>query len=561
MTERTRSMSSLAAQILVLALALGLRLTGLGMGLPDARHAQTYNPDEWTPLKAFEQMRPRQLDFNPHYFDNPTLFYYMVGATVGAGAATGWIRVDGDEAYYFAHPEQVGRIILLGRALAVLFGVLGVWLTYRLARAAGLERGWSTVAMLLMAVHPSHVVHSHFLTVNTAVTFWTVLAFLGMERWSRRGGMRAALLAGAAVGLAVSTKYTAVMMVPFLAAAGLARARGSAAPRGAGPAVRESLAAAGAATAAFVAGSPYILLSAHEFAARFTTFTTRHAGVGRELPLLERLAEISAWVGSVHLAASTPLLLAAAALGAVVALRHGSFLRTASVAWLALMGAASLAAGALATDSRFLPMFPFVVLLATLGLAHWHRSRPRAAVAAAAVLAIAVGAWTVFLVGRFVGPMPQRLASDWAERNLPGSERILLAGTANYWSPDLPLREYLHARNVGAYARRTRWQFVRPDTFPVPLEEARRARPDVVFLTMWLPRYREGLEWLSDPAYVVVDSFPCRLRLGRRRVHVPLDLYDVDIWVLRPRRGSQAARGVEPARTETQFAATGVRER
>lgn len=541
----------------IIALGLALMLCGLGTGLPNRYRAYSMYPDEWTPLRALKSMDPRHLDFNPHYFDNPTLFYYMIGGGVYAAHLGGLVRLNGDERFYFEHPEQIGRMIVIGRLLAAAFGAAGIWLVYRVARRFGLGRGGSTLAALLLATYPAFVVHGHFMTVNTAVTFWILLAMLLMDRWIRRGGVGAAALAGAAGGLALSTKYSAALLLPLCLLAAWLRVRRArqdaraavAPPRGiASRSALECAAAIGTGAVLFIAGSPYLLLAARESQARAgKLFGSVHAGAGAagaEGPLAV-LMHALAWCGSVHLAAAGPAILIAALVGAVLAALRPTPLRVLLLVFLGAFFAVALRMGHLATDSRFMPMFPPLAILAATCVTALARRHRGAGMAAGAVIVASQLVWTLALVARFIGPQPQEQASEWARTHLLGDERILLTGTANYWSPDLPMREYNQTANLGNYARQTRWRFVAPDSFGLPYAQARALEPDVVFLSVWLPHYRAGLEWLNDPDYAVVEHYPGKIRLFGRRVHVPLDIYDIDVWVLRRRAaGSPPARGM-----------------
>ena len=536
----------------IIALGLALMLCGLGTGLPNRYRAYSMYPDEWTPLRALKSMDPRHLDFNPHYFDNPTLFYYMIGGGVFAAHLAGFVRLDGDERFYFEHPEQIGRMIVIGRLLAALFGAAGIWLVYRVARRFGLARGGSTLAALLLAIYPAFVVHGHFMTVNTAVTFWILLAILLMERWVRRGGAGAAALAGAAGGLALSTKYSAVLLLPLSLLAAWLRYRGASAgeraaagaPRGAASrSALEWAVSIGSAAVLFFAGSPYLLLAARESQLRAGKFFgSVHGGAGgTDAPGgLALLTHSLAWCGSVHLAAAGPALLIAAAFGAVLAARRPTPLRVLLLVFLGGFFVVALRMGHLATDSRFMPMFPPLAILAATAVVTLARRHRGAALAVGAAIVVSQLVWTLALVGRFIGPQPQEQASEWARTHLLGDERILLTGTANYWSPDLPMREYNQTANRANYARQTRWRFVAG--FETPYARARALAPDVVLLSVWLPNYRAGLEWLDDPDYTVVEHYPSKVRLFGRPVHVPLDLYDIDVWVLRRRADAPPAR-------------------
>ena len=520
----------------ILGLSLALGLFGLGFGLPNHDHAYPYNPDEWTPMQALQRMHPGQLDFNPHYFDNPTFHYYLWGGLFFAAGATGAINVKGSERFYFEHPEHLARMLAIGRLVSVLCGVLTVWLVYRLARRLGLTRGQSRLAALLMALQPALVIHQHFMTVNTAVTFWCVLTLFLLERWVRKGGWRAAWPVAAAAGLGLSTKYTAGVLLPMLALGGLLRVRRA---RGEGVAgiAGQTLGMGALTLVVFLAGSPYLVLAFPEVRQQLSVLLgpmLGHAaasGGGPAHATHPAAARLLLRLGRLFLFACTPPVLLAALAGLPGLIKRGTTAAWFTLAWIGGWLVIAWKGGYLASDSRLLPLFPFLTLAAAAGLAAALAWRRPVGVAAVLLTVAGLAAWDATLLQRFVGPMPQQLASDWARRNLPGPTRIHLAGTAIYWNPDLPLRERLQADNSRNYERRTPWVFVEGDSYAV----ARAERPDVVFLTVWLPRSPVAMEWLTDPAYQVVAEFPGKVRLFGHRLRVPLDLYDIDIWALRRR--------------------------
>lgn len=507
----------------ILLLALVLRLIGIDFGLPNESHAYPYNPDEWTPMQVLRGMDPAHLDFNPHYYFNPTLQYYIYGATFGLAHVTGIVNIRGDERFYFEHPEQIARMILAGRLWSVLFGVLTVWLVYRLSRRLGLSRELSLRAALLLAIFPAHIIHGHFMTVNSPVTFWTTLSLLALVRWTDRPGIRSAILAGLAIGLAITTKYSAVILLPVAAVAALLILR----RRGVRAAFLESAALGIAALVAFVAGTPYAVLAWPEFRDGFIQMTTYFAAGPPPGGPAAALGKVLA----MYLYSATPGLLVAGLAGIWTLWRHRTPGRLMLVTFLVAFVVSTIKAGALASDSRFLPIFPAMAISAAFAFGALLRRRRALGLAALAVTIWLVVIADIAYLGRFVGTMPQEAASDWMRRHLPDSPLVHLAGTSIYYFPDLPMRERVAEDNPGSYRRETAWRFVPGRDYP----SARPAEPDVVVLTSWTARKPAELEWLDDPAYVVVATFPGKVRLFGRRWPVPLDLYDTDTWVLRRR--------------------------
>ena len=516
----------------ILALGLVLRLYGFTFGLPNADHAYSYNPDEWTFLQSLSRMDPGELDFNPHYFFNPTFQVYIYGAVLFAAHAAGIVNVRGSEKFYFDHPEHVARMIAICRAYSLLLGLLTIWMIYLLARRLRFSRGASYLAALFLALHPSHVIQCHYMTVNVGLTFWVVLAFLAMESWVRRGGVRNLLWTGAAIGLATSTKYTGALLFPLAVLAGLIRWRGGwIAGRGNpdgvpfGRAAGETFLVVALGGLFFVLGTPYSVIAFREFTSGFTAMT----GYFDATPATAESFWGPLWKAlQVHLFANTPGLLIAAAAGLVLVVRRRPPFWAPVIAWVLVFVLVSVRAGSLASDGRFLPLFPFLGILGAAALAPIvARRSPAGWTAAAGVVLLLVFANVIYL-GRFTGVMPQQAASTWSREHVAPGSKVHLTGTALFYSPDWPLREYLQEKNPGNYARKTDWTFVEG-----PYSEVKPLAPDVVFVSVRLPWEPSRMEWLSDPDYEVVAYFPGKVRPFGRPIQVWLDLFDVYIWALR----------------------------
>jgi dolichyl-phosphate-mannose--protein O-mannosyl transferase len=134
-------------------------------------------------------------DFNPHFFDWPSLTFYLnlvVSCLVFMGGAMRGL---------WGHLDQVSAndLYLGGRIFTALVGTATVALTIAAARR------WSTTAALvagaLMAVVPGHVRESHYVLTDVPTAFFTSL-FLHCRRtrWGACCGRRPR-------GLAASCKY------------------------------------------------------------------------------------------------------------------------------------------------------------------------------------------------------------------------------------------------------------------------------------------------------------------------------------------------------------------
>ncbi|MBI4297091.1 MAG: glycosyltransferase family 39 protein [Chloroflexi bacterium] len=199
---------ALAALLLV---ALGLRLYGIDWdrGLPfsphpDERHISyvlTNPPPQgmggpWSWGKLLDvQASP----LNPHNFNYGSLPIYLTKLFYSALSQV--------------KESQVWRDLpLVGRGLAALFDVGTVLLLYLLAtRLYGRRAGLLAAAFVAFAV--IHIQNSHYATVDTTLAFFIVLTLYfcirvagGQRGWSRVG-------VGAALGLALATKVSALPLL------------------------------------------------------------------------------------------------------------------------------------------------------------------------------------------------------------------------------------------------------------------------------------------------------------------------------------------------------------
>lgn len=245
--------------LLVLGVAGLLRFSGLRQGIPFS-----VGIDEPEVMERAVRMM-KTADFNPRFFDYPSLYMYME-TTVAvfrflAGAMTGrWAALA---------QTTTADYYLWGRMLTAALGTSTVALLYAAGRRWGREVALLSAAML--AVMPLHVRESHFTLTDVPTTFFVTLAFLLTLRARERGTTRAFVFAGIASGLAAATKYNGVvvMLIPFMAAAAL----DGATPR---RRVRLLAAIAGAAFLAFLAAAPYTFLDLPNFLNQFARLASEY---------------------------------------------------------------------------------------------------------------------------------------------------------------------------------------------------------------------------------------------------------------------------------------------
>ena len=204
-----------ALAAIVVAGAL-LRLHHLDHGLP-----YVYHPDE-----AFHfTSRAMQMfggDLNPHYFQNPSAFTYLVYGVLRVihGGGPPFDDVSGLLATYRADPSiafATGRVIAVVLCMAAVVGVFFVG-----RRLWNPATGVAAAAVLAFAFLT--VAYSRYALTDTGVLLPVAIAIYAAVRAYEDGRLRWFALAGGAVGLAVGFKYTAGLVgVPLVAAALLHR--------------------------------------------------------------------------------------------------------------------------------------------------------------------------------------------------------------------------------------------------------------------------------------------------------------------------------------------------
>jgi 4-amino-4-deoxy-L-arabinose transferase-like glycosyltransferase len=247
----------------ILLLSVILRFWAIGSGIPHT--TRTDEPEilgrSLTIMKTgnFEPMAGKVA-----FFDYGGLTFYLHATVASArflsGAMAGeWTSLD-----------QVweGDFYLWSRAVTAMFGVMTVYVVYRIGRRWSVAVG--LIAALMTAVYPNLVHESHFALTDTPLTFFVAETLLLSLIASETGLLRWFLLAGVTTGLAAATKYNgSVALLMPLAAALVA------------PTVRlrwpAMLAACGGAALGFIATAPYTLLDLKNFLNAFGSLAAHFA--------------------------------------------------------------------------------------------------------------------------------------------------------------------------------------------------------------------------------------------------------------------------------------------
>ena len=362
-------------------------------------------------------------DWNPHFFDYPSLAVYLHAGVAIARFLWGALQGEWSSLDAFTIEAIYGA----GRLAAALIGVTTVYLTYRLAREL-VARPVALLAAAQLAVLPLHVRESHFILPDVPMTALSALAVWLALRAVRRHEVGAYAWAGAACGLAAAAQYTGAfaLLAPLAAWAVQERRH----PQ------RDMMLGAlvGAAAVAFVAGAPFTVLDMPAFLDGFAAQISRFAapsGGGTPWPAsLKYLSPGWPWL-------AIPLTLA----GAAILLGRRDSRRAALPLIVFTLGYISLVfAHSHAPDRSALPLLPILCVLSSTAavrgveyvarLRPLHRApRPLLAAAAVVLLLWVPVAETVGWLDQYKRLDTRGIAAAWLKGNTPKGTPVAVEHT------------------------------------------------------------------------------------------------------------------------------------
>jgi hypothetical protein len=208
---------------LFFAVALAVRFIGLRWGLPSPERWFSFHPDERQIVAAVLNLDFFDGDFNPNFFNYPSLFIYFayIAHFLASGFGLTHVITPANQMWAFSHD-----VILSARFVCALLGAATVPLVYLAAREVGSTRT-AIVAATFMALLPGHVQHSHFATVDVPATFFVALSLwlavralrnaegLHDRSWedSTRWRHKSLMWSAFAAGLAAATKYNGIVVL------------------------------------------------------------------------------------------------------------------------------------------------------------------------------------------------------------------------------------------------------------------------------------------------------------------------------------------------------------
>jgi len=207
--------------ILIFAVAFGARLPGLGWGLKNDLHNQSYHPDEPLIFDFVHRSHVFRGPLEREYYNYGTMYYAVLRTSEAIGTMVGAIHPPASLALSDVKSTQdwdalntyVSQFDYWGRLASALFGALTAVLIFLIMR-----RWVSTIGALagaaLITFAPAHVEHSRFQTVDIISLFFVALAMFAALRLLREEPRDSkkwwieVLIAAALTGVAASTRYS-----------------------------------------------------------------------------------------------------------------------------------------------------------------------------------------------------------------------------------------------------------------------------------------------------------------------------------------------------------------
>lgn len=200
---------------IIFLFALLLRFIGITYGLP-----LILNLDE--PSLVSTSLQLNNTNFNPQRFDWPHLHFYLNFFVYGIFFIFRKIIEIFElrptiEIFFPLMWKSPAIFVLLSRILNSLLGALTVIPIFLFSKKVLKKQNLALAAAFLFSIMPVHVIDSHNALLDTAMTFWISLFLCYVYDLKSKSSIKNFAIAGIFIGLAISTKYTALLYLPFLA--------------------------------------------------------------------------------------------------------------------------------------------------------------------------------------------------------------------------------------------------------------------------------------------------------------------------------------------------------
>ncbi|MBT3407141.1 phospholipid carrier-dependent glycosyltransferase, partial [Candidatus Woesearchaeota archaeon] len=199
--------------IFLLIITFLIELQGINHGLPDVTH-----PDE--PL-IITNARKIPSDPNPHFFDWPgNLQIYYTFFLFGLYFLFGFFSKNFHNLNDFKVQYYIDKtpFYLIGRLSTILFSLLIVFLTYNFTKKHFSKKAGIYASIILSSTF-IFIKNSRYALPDIPMTFFLLLSFYFIYKIIESSNKFNYIFGGISLGLALSLKYNALVILPFFAVA------------------------------------------------------------------------------------------------------------------------------------------------------------------------------------------------------------------------------------------------------------------------------------------------------------------------------------------------------
>ena len=176
-------------------------------------------PDEMVTFMALAGMHPSAGNFDPRMYQYGGMWIYPVGAMLKLGSAVGLVTVRPDLDFYLDHPEQFARFYIVARVYSGLWGLVGVWAAFHLARRFSANRILSGAVAACFVFLPIVINGTHEAKPHLAGAVLVMLTALAGTKYVETGARRWWTITGVICGMAagmVLSAAVALLVIPLM---------------------------------------------------------------------------------------------------------------------------------------------------------------------------------------------------------------------------------------------------------------------------------------------------------------------------------------------------------
>lgn len=417
----------------IVALASILRIWGIGAGLPYLNRYFWEN-DEGNFIHLAMSLGGG--DLNPHSYNNPHLFLYLLFSLYGVFYAVGKILhyFQGSLDYGYFYFTNLSPFYLIGRSVSIIAGVSTIYVTY-LIGLKNFDKRVGLVAAFFLSVTGLHVAYSQIVKTEATYTLLAMISLyfsLSVIRCRKASALLGYyILSGLIAGLAASTKYQGGFVAVSLLVAYTFRWRNmrDVWTRGETGGLVLGLAACGL---GFFIGSPYFAIEPQLAIAGMRQLGAVHSSLLTESGTTAKPWLLSHLLAFADSQAMSPMLVGISLLGVAYACMKRTGADSALLAFVAVMYIFfSWPWFSYSSVQFMLPIVPPLLILGARLLVATIPQRLTGGIFTCVVLLF--GLWPMTAVvdrGMLLSrPRTTALAKRWIEENIPARSKILLDST------------------------------------------------------------------------------------------------------------------------------------